>query len=775
MTERQATSTTNVFERARKTFVLQVVGLGLLLVGTAGVAADEKSPLAFVLEVIAVVGLVLLVVSAAHLTALTSQQKKENQMQELEAEKTRRTRITSELSEMLLRADNVVATLANLVDHADEHPEFALLTSLLKNAGIESWGEDAPKASARKLGYSGSWYLVPADDEIGSVTFQKLMQIELSLNLCSILDDREQKTTESLAAAKAALDCVHLTSPQDSEMRASVTDILLAPELGEAGGEWRCRMSFADFIEAVKTPFRLSVKFQSSVAAHTLCAQICVPSPSCFAPLEPSNGVEREKLARGYALRSALLVARGAFESSTSIERVCVNCHDELRNDIILSLDVTKETLTPLFAALNGTSCADELPQSASVRIAPQDKAWGTAVIPFMRSSDPALNDPERRQWPEEQDAVCSEELEEATGAHNISELGINDPREVAWHKLSKSLGSSTAEAVSTLIDLQHQTDDALVKNACERTVKALVDGTIESASKDDVAPVFLTGEPLDKIVEATRRNLGSDSPSEELAQQSTDQLVRALEQVYDSGIYQDTDEEVHRFFNSANERIVYNLCEKDDDRRVVLVPDTYYVANLTAANALCAFDRYDDALPYADELCRLSPYGEDAALNKAAVLIGLSRTFDAEDLIKRTIDNAINARQLSRCFAELAYVEWKLGRGMTAVACYERALQVCAVERPLFERSYAELRATDPTLSELTEEQATAEFEEKHIPFGNPEAIRDRLIKALAACVDSQCFLTAGGIGKALMLGLASDPLQDVVASLEVQQDANA
>ena len=676
---------------------------------------------------------------------------------------------SASLDGLLLRSDDVILTLRDLVSHGQEEPnaDYGLLPALLVRAGLMDW-EGAPAVGTSRLRRNGRWWLAPRTaTELTDADYDRLISIEAALNVYEDLASRPALPQGGSEGSVAQI----LSTVADLEPLAHPGEQALGyfPDSAEKGGEWDCRVRFSSFVENVPTPFRSVADFRANVAAGALYVETLVPRPSCLALAAVLDPRGQARLARAYALRTALLLGRGALASSSALAHVVVNCREKTNADVLLSLDLTREALERLRAASRGPHALDGgLPADPALRWAAAEDGWLTGVEPFCLLDDEALNPPERHREVELDDSPCPDPLARATGAREMSDLGIMEKagRVSSWNALVVELGDTTQGAVSRLVGLRDRTADLSVAEACTRTSRALVDGTLDVTNKPALAKLFVDGGTLGAAARHVREVLDTTPAPDEL-EAALGALDLALSPITQMGLYLDDHDSVYRYFNSVSERISYNRTCDDQGRRVRLVPDEYYGAHSIAARGLSVLNRADEALAHTDELMRVAPMTPDAALAKVRCLEDQSRIFEAVDLLKGAIERSSTARDMAICFYRLAYMEWKLGRSDLAVACYQRSLTLHLEMAEQTRRELADMLEADRNLRVLADDQVLPTLEAGGIPTGDLGQIRQRTLDALIACTDAEVFSVARPLTGALLDIGRDDVLVDVYHSL--------
>lgn len=664
---------------------------------------------------------------------------------------------SADLAGMLLHSDDLAATLRDVAAHGSKGG-FGATAELLERAGVMGWRNAPKNMRASRLSRNGRWWLrvPPTFDE---KDYDLLVGIEAALNVGSDIEAGKG------ASAREVLELTASIEPNDYHGEFAVERTL---DGAKEGGEWWLRVKTADFVENCPLPFRCAFDLQANAATGTVCVDVECPRPGCFALVGPGGSTPVDE-ARAYALRLALLVARGAI-GCAGARRAVVNCLERDGEGALLSIDVTEPSLERLVAAASEPGLATgALPTDPALRASVRPDGWLALTEPFLRRDDQALCPAERFRELELVDAPCPRGLARACGARRMSDLGINEKagRVSAWNSLVADLGETTQDAVSKLVDLRDATDDVTVAEACDRTSKALVDGTLDVSDKHKLALLFVDGSALAAATRRASEALAAETPTADALRSALEGLEAALSPITEMGAYLDDSASVYRYFNSVAERVRYNLTADDGGREVRLVPDEYYAAHSTAARILNMLERGEEAMAHATEARRIAPVTTDATLGMVRCLEEQSRIFEAADLLKETIASAITVRDMAICFYRLAYMEWKLGRGDLAIACYQRSMQLSFEIARQARSELEDLVSADDELSELPEDQVVPTLEAAGIPTGDVEAIRKPALAAAVACADAGAFSAARPLTGVLIEITSDDVLIDVQRSL--------
>lgn len=681
------------------------------------------------------------------------------------------------LDGLLTRSDDLVPTLRDLVAHGRDEHDYGDLPALLGGVGIASW-ETLPRVQAGRLRRNGRWWLTCDEDAVSEDERERLLALEAALNVTEDLAEGPWRRDDPLAGRVARVFSRVADLPLALEGRGQATgagvtgagaaDVAIE-SLGDERGEWRCRARFSCLCENAAAPFRITLAFQANLRAGLLCADVIVPRPRCLGvALVPEGGLGQA--ARDYALRAGLLVGRAALASSPQVTRAVINCLPAPDEAAVLSLDLSRDAIARLRSLARGE---DPLGRALAggdpaVRARVSPDGWLLPVEPLVARGDELVG-PASRFRPVELDGrPCGEALARTCGAQRVRDLGIMEKmgRLEAWEGLAGRLGESTQGAVSLLVATRDATDDVTVAEACDRVVKALVEGTADVSDTEALGRLFVDGGRLALVAARLRAVIGGDASPSEL-ERALAEADGALSPIAQTGIYLDDGDSVFRYFNSAPERVLYNLSGDAGARRVRLVPDEYYAVLTGVMQVLTMLGRAEEALARGEELLRVAPVTPDATLSVVRCLEESSRPFEAIDLLRRAIGLAPTARDLAVCLYRLAYMEWRVGRGQLAVACYQQAIALRTDVTAQAQRELEELLATDESLSALSEDEAARVLEAAGIPRP-PVGERERaLLEAAAATADAGLFPIARALCGAAVEFDRDDALVDVYRSL--------
>ena len=665
----------------------------------------------------------------------------------------------ADLDGMLLHSEDVLATLRDVVAHAPQG-SFGTVRELVSRTGLLSWEEAPEHLRVTRLSRNGRWWL-RLGPELDEKDYDLLVGIEAALNLAQDIADGKGPTARDVLAGVAELDPLAYDGLYAIEKIVGDT---------KQGGEWQLRARLADFLENCPLPFRVGFDHQVNAEIGLVCIDVDCPRPASFALVGDGTTTAANE-ARAYALRLALLVARGAIEAAGAA-RAVVNCREPGSEHFVLSIDVTRPSLERLVRLASDPGLASkELPSDSSLHACQQEGGWLEAVEPFLRRTSKLACPPGRFREIGLDDSPASDAIKHACGARRLSDLGIHEAvsRMQAWNSVVRELGDTTHEAVSKLVDLRDAASDVTVIEACERTSKALVEGALDVSDKKGLALLFVDGSPLAQAVRHAEKALDTEKPAVPELSSALEELEGALAPIVEVGIYLDDSATVYRYFNSMPERVLYNRTADDGTRRVNLVPDAYYSAHSSASRILNLLGRSEEAMPHAQEAMRIAPLTTDAKLGMVRCLEDQSRIFEAADLLKEAVVKAATVRDMAICFYRLAFMEWKLGRADLAVACYQRAMALHPEIAAQARSELTDLLASEVGLAELPDDEVVPALEAAGIPSGPVDDVRAVMLDAAAACTDACLFSEAKPLVGALIEIGRDDVIIDVQRSLTV------
>ncbi len=689
------------------------------------------------------------------------------------------TSATEEIANLVTRSDDVLATLKDLVRHeASGSGTNRHLVSMLKAAGLMSW-DNAPVFEAGRLTRTHHFWMRQNINDFDDETYDRFISVEAALNINQDLDGLASTAT---VEESYPLVSRHIFSAMTSQVikRFAFQQALDAAYPGKGAeastGEWIVRSCVASAAECAITPFRVVYDQRVNVAGpeHAMVLLLELPRPNCMS-LFATDSLQKVALARSYALRLSVLLADHAIrhsqiEMEPFLETVYVNCHEHGSDETILSLRLDQQLIKRLSKLLADESVLEGngFPTDDGIRAQFGPDGWFTPVEPFVAFEDELVSPRWRFTYPELVDKPVSESLRALTGAHTVSDLGINENagRLAAWDRLIEEPWSSTEEIVSKLKEMLFEAKDITVTEACNRTIEALLEGTVDAQDREELNSIFIGGTALERAVRTAEAALDeTDSPSD--PEKAIAVLSEQLAPIEALGAYLDDSDTIYRYYGSLSERIRFNLDIDDHRRAVRLVPDAYYNALSNISIAYDELGNFEKAQQYSEEMIRIAPASIHAAMRKVRVLEHQSRIFEAADLIKSILRYASTPRDAAICHYRLAFMEWKLGREDLAVACYQRALAFDTEMSQQAREELDDLLKSDNDLKRLSDDEVFALLAREGIPLGCDDSDRRRMLGTAALCTDEGIFWGARPMVGILFNMSGDDVMMGVYRSL--------
>ena len=642
--------------------------------------------------------------------------------------------VSKTLRLMMVRSQDVVATLRDLANHNSE----SALGEALTATGITEL-TNAPVFECGHLRRSQRFWFQFDPDNVDNDTFDTLTSAEATLNVYQ----------DALLISKTAND--KLERMRDviqnfaQETISLAADIEVNPKSAD-DNEWDVRLRFAEFCEKVHLPFRVKYDYDVNLEGGAFDITAAVPRPHCFAFL----GYDEEgtaDVAVRYAIDVAEVLADGAFAASRQIEQVQVRCHEFGSKEVLLSFLVKRENLRSGRVTREYAHIFDE-PIGQGVLVCDVDPdtpgAWFTPLADDGNRIAELLDRHDRWVPVELREGEVPNDVALACGARTYSDLGISEgaARIAAWRQLAKQLDGTMTTAISSLVALRDETDDFTVKEAANRVADALVNDKLDVSDTDAMAELFIRGSSLDQACAQARKALDDDN--EFAAEVAVARLEAELAPLMETGLYLDDEVNVYRYFNSIAERITYNLEMDDGTRKVRLVPDAYYSAHSLALRLHTYLGNTELAQAHADELIRMAPATADPYFAKVRLLEDESSILDAADVLKETIVNAPTHHDMAIAFYRLAFMEWKLGRADLSIACYERSIELYP---PASHQAIVELNdllEAEPQLKRHKSSELEALLTEEGIPYGDDKLLSERFLRASKAVTGAEIFSIA-------------------------------
>lgn len=660
------------------------------------------------------------------------------------------------------RSNNIPASLKDLVDTGQlQRPE---LQEILATSGLLA-PHRAPATKGYKFPKNQRYWFNAQTSDFTEDQYNDFIALEATLNLA---DDMEAlpANQKSLTVQQKILITLRNTLnaiPQPSEyLPAGKTSL-------NGATDWDTRYYAANYFDTLHLPFRQPILFTYDEEVSTIIIDAKTPAPRafCFATSEKNTQIS---YARAYALRAAITLAYGPLKHQ-GIARVVVNQFmNENISHPLLSYDFDLKALEHLISESQDPSVdTTGFPQQSCIRYSLDEEGWFTPVEPFEELNDPAKKHPLLYDSAETRTEEAPQEIREITGAKRISDLGFREDsnRIDAWNAVISQLSDSTADAVALFRGAQASATDTATMEAFSRVIQALVSGEADVGDKRELAHIFMSGSELDAAIAHMNEVFDAEDVSIEAFTASMKALEAKLEPIVSLGIYLDDTDSVYRYFDSIADRIDYNRAFSSDPRTVILVPDAYYNANALLVRAYNQVDKPEKALAFAEECVRIAPLNTDAFLYKDRVLQDLSRNAEAAKNICELIPHQLRQYDIALLYYRLAYLEWRLGRGDIAVACYQQVLRMNTEYSQPAQQELSDLMKTDPALVTIDESRLDEFLETHGIPVDNQKARYDILLSAAIACTNNKLYTPASFLTRQALAIKFDDEIESVRLSL--------
>ena len=659
-----------------------------------------------------------------------------------------------ETMRMFHRSNDVFATARDIVRMHDTNPASSRglthLATMLATLGLNEW-EQAPECEVALLNRTHSYWLRGDTSELNKAGYDRFVATEAAMNLDLALRDIAEVPYDTPLALTTVAHHLQSFVHQDVasfDFAESLGKAYPGVEPGDTPGEWYARACVVNAAECVRVPFRMSYDLRANVQARAAVLALEIPRPDCLKIVSAEANV-RADFARAYAIRLSWLMASLVLSRVPKIEILEVQCHEHGSADTLLAISFTRDLVSRMAYEMDGETLEHRrMPRQEGIRYVCDASGWFVSVSPHISWDDEAFDSPEWFVYPELSERELGDAARRITGARRLCDMGINEsaPRMRAADELHTRLQASDERSyetvVAALVDIRDATKDVALVEACERTIGALLDGSIDPADEMALRASIVSDGALQVAAERASKLIEDDEHAD--PQEAIGVLRQALSPILEFGFYADDESCVYRYFGSLSERIVYNTNFADPAREVRLVPDSYYNALGLLASAHNMLGQSDEAIAVAEEMMRIAPASVDASMRKVRALENESRILEAESLIRERAAFAATPRDAAFALYRLAYMEWKLGREDLAAACYVRAL---AWNTPFWESANSELEdllGAYPKLKRPEADEAVAALAREGIPVGFTDSQRELTLAAAALMCDEHSFIVA-------------------------------
>ncbi|MBP3885038.1 MAG: tetratricopeptide repeat protein [Olsenella sp.] len=651
---------------------------------------------------------------------------------------------------------------------------------MLEEAGLFDKSVELPRLRVVRPAPSNMLYLQMLDKQTTYLSKVRVIKLEAALNamrFASTYFDDLSEVTE-VQAYKLSQDIMASICAQSPNIGVP----LESEEDEDPDGEWAVRRKISSALESLQLPYRLDWSLRANVKDGNVSLKIDLTPAKSFPSSTYVEGIGivqtsremRRKAASAYAQRVAILVAAVAFRASEKIKHVWVagTLDTARRHWCYLSIDFDRWRFSKLDLAH-----IDDLPKVMR------------SFVPTMRLEDGILRPIEQTFSPEEARFCPPERYEavslssrrladahaKALGTGHVAGLAIEeaDKRGLVATNIMLNLvppteANATERNVRTILALAGDDPDPSVRSAAERTVRRMVEGTIDDDALS-IGEEFVSGDTLTRGVRRAKELL---SKKDLVA--ATEALEEVLEPIDGAGLYADSATVEYRFFNNYVDRALYNRLLAHRERSLALVPDSYFEGHLLLSTAYMATGRHEKALREAKRLLELAPMDRHANLHTVRCLEVLGRMDEARDLLCNYLSIAHDPNSLGAAYYRMAFFQWEAGNLLAAQACYQCALRFTPGATGVIGLELATLALQNPSTieRELSPDQVVNVLKDAGIPVAPTDEVATTFMECARASLDAEIFPVAQNFAGVLASFTADDVIGGIVRSLEDAPD---
>ena len=668
-------------------------------------------------------------------------------------------------------------------------PFELFLAHLLEEAGL--FEETKPGEGVENVvipHHSGLYYLRPTSQTLGYGSFLRVLRIEAALNTLHLaheyLQDRQAQDEEEL---------YRIAQRITSSICAQVPDVDMAdwsylampwqrPYGPAENGEWTVREALSNAIESLKTPYRLEAKFRTNVDGGDVAIEFRVTDARVFPKslyvdgigIVPSTRHMRRREASRYAARMGLLLANHAFRASNRIRRVWISAVHQTSTQYACWYSVCLDRRP--FSHVHMSSIVDPITTLRALGANIQDDAGILTPVDACFYLEDERFCPKFRHdiW-----TLSERELPAADapslGTKRVSGLVIHEElgRMLAAQDALTEIDSAhatTLSSVRAIMDAAEKTSDISVWRAAERVAGELVEGSIAADDVNAIQNAMQSSGTLEHALERLHTFMSNGDLPE-----AVNYLRKAIVTSERECAYEDTPSVTYRSFSSFTERVLYNREHADDKRSVVLVPDSYLVAQMTLSSLLMACGKQfaQEAIEHARTAVRLAPYTFAARLLYVTSLEQAGDLEQAAEELKDMLERGYEPRGIGLGYYRMASLQYKLDNREACQACYQRAAMVLPDLVPLI---MTECQALVQQGMEFDEEMNLGKIDRTlasyDIPVAPTEDMAFALYDSATASVDAEVFPVAHDLMNAITSLTGDDVMRGIRNSLENEPD---
>ncbi len=637
-----------------------------------------------------------------------------------------------------------------------------------------------PLRLIRTKPYANTFYLSNMDENV-VIPERTIVKIEAALNRFLLAQDH----LGAHAAQANELECIRTDEMIREQFAIQAPDI--ESEQKQTTSEWKLRFALSTAIESLRTPYRIDTIFQADLSAGIVAFSLMAPDSDMMPPMRfdrelgkwlPCDDAMRQAAAFRYAAHAGIALAAFAFQASSNIEQVSVFARPFAEHgEDVLSEKVGEGAADPFYMVVFTREgfTADGAYRKASLDDptaffkacgARQGKA-ARPIAPF-GLLEKLPNARKRVREPELEHRALSLNAALSLGAVSTDDLRIDYGAVVReeGRALAANLRvqPTVQEATRIVLQWREQTENPLVYEACTRLMTGLTQGSVNAADSEAVENCFAGLDTYARAHEQANQLMLTNQA------EAGNVLRKAIAEAESTGRYRDTPETVHRMFDNYVARVLYNLCDFDEGRKVDLAPTSLFLCYFDALNLLDgSFTDSEEAVRYGRRCIEIAPTFTPAYRRCARAYMLVGDLESAADLLKQALAIALIPEEIAAAYYQLAYVLWRSKKPKAGIACYLKSILT----------STAYMAQATMELHELLSEEGVPMIQRDEvdetlmaagIPLAPASALLDDMDRALHAAVDEGLFPVARALLTLVAIHRPDDALTNVLHSLEVQ-----
>lgn len=440
-------------------------------------------------------------------------------------------------------------------------------------------------------------------------------------------------------------------------------------------GQWATRNTIASYLEGLPTSFRLRTKFNVNPETGFCLMNVCFIPYKCF-KIVTDDPAEQIRLGNIHVLKTLSLAAQIAFQAS-AVQKVCIQVQDQIKDQTLIVCQLKRDDLDEFITLVD--SCDDGI-------LYLEGLDYELNLIKKLKPIDEKFQlDSEIFAGPEAYEPIrlkedIPDDLSRLLSIDTLCDLRTNqhDLLLYSWKQTEKQLQPTCQQTVSTLITLKDASHSKQIEDACNRCIKALIEGDLDCTDIEGIRHEFLYGEAFLVAYEQISSKLEEGFEEEKdlgVVVEVAQDYKRLIDSVIETGALADTDKHVFRWFENVAGRIAYNLAHKDDPRQVFLISEAYYHALKNHIVLSLLINDPQLAEESVKELRRIAPTSADATLLIAKYYTHQSKMYEALEITQEVLGDALDYSTSAYMLYRQAFLNWKTGNIKLATAMYSQIL----------------------------------------------------------------------------------------------------